>query len=298
MSRKDIKLTKNNSFSEFLLYTTPNGKVKVEIFLHDETIWLTQKKIGELFDVESNTITYHLKEIYESGELDKNSTTRKIRVVQNEGVRDINRELEFHNLDAIISVGYRVNSTRATQFRIWATERLREYIIKGFTMDDERLKDPNGFFGHDYFEEQLSRIRDIRSSERRMYQKVTDIYALCSADYNPNEEITKQFFATVQNKLHFAITGKTAAEIIQTRVDSRKQNMGLTVWKNSPKGSIRETDVVNAGQVSYEVAEALALKEYDKYRVVQDKNYISDFDREVKKIVEGKRKAPHAKKKK
>ena len=308
---------------------------------------LPEKKISELFDVESNTITYHLKEIYESGELDKDSTTQKIRAVQNEGGRAINRELEFYNLDAIISVGYRVNSAQATQFRIWATERLKEYIIKGFTMDDERLKDPNGFFGHDYFEEQLARVRDIRSSERRMYQKVTDIYAQCSADYDPDEEITKQFFATVQNKLHFAITGKTAAEIIHERVDSKKQNMGLTVWKNAPKGEIRETDVIIAknylqekeldhlnrivtmyldyaemqagrgvimymkdwvakldtflkfnerdiladtGKVSHEVAEALALKEYEKYRVEQDRNYISDFDREVKKLAYSRKK--------
>ena len=345
--KKKNQIIPNNSFTKFLLYTTPNGKVKVEIFLSNETVWLTQKKISELFDVESNTITYHLKEIYESGELDKDSTTRKIRAVQNEGGRAINRELEFYNLDAIISVGYRVNSAQATQFRIWATERLKEYIIKGFTMDDERLKDPNGFFGHDYFEEQLARVRDIRSSERRMYQKVTDIYAQCSADYDPDEEITKQFFATVQNKLHFAITGKTAAEIIHERVDSKKQNMGLTVWKNAPKGEIRETDVIIAknylqekeldhlnrivtmyldyaemqagrgvimymkdwvakldtflkfnerdiladtGKVSHEVAEALALKEYEKYRVEQDRNYISDFDREVKKLAYSRKK--------
>ncbi|MFA4975443.1 MAG: virulence RhuM family protein [Candidatus Paceibacterota bacterium] len=335
MKKTTKKIIKNNSFTEFLLYTTPNGKVKVEIFLHNETVWLTQKKMAELFDVESNTITYHLKEIYESRELNKNSTTRKIRAVQNEGGRSINRELEFYNLDVIISVGYRINSTKATLFRMWATERLQEYIIKGFTMDDERLKDPNGFFGHDYFEEQLARIRNIRSSERRMYQKVTDIYAQCSADYNPNEEITKLFFATVQNKLHFTITGQTAAEIIYDRVDSKKQNIGLTSWKNSPKGAIRETDVVIAknyldeqeldylnrivtmyldyaemqakkgiimymkdwvvkldsflkfneeeilqdnGKISHEVAEALALGEYEKYRVEQDKKYISDFD--------------------
>ncbi len=345
--KKSIQIPQNNGFTELLLYTTPNGKVKVEIFLRDETVWLTQKKISELFDVESNTITYHLKEIYESRELDKNSTTRKIRVVQNEGGRAINRELEFYNLDAIISVGYRVNSTQATQFRIWATERLKEYIIKGFTMDDERLKDPNGFFGHDYFEEQLARIRDIRGSERRMYQKVTDIYAQCSADYDPNGEITKEFFATVQNKLHFAITGKTAAEILYARVDGKKPNLGLTTWKNAPKGEIRETDVVIAknylqekeldqlnrivtmyldyaemqagrgiimrmkdwvekldaflkfnerdiltetGKVSHEVAETLALKEYKKYKAGREKNYISDFDREIKKISEKRRK--------
>lgn len=244
--KKNKQVIPNNNFTEFLLYTTPNGKVKVEIFLRDENIWLTQAKIAELFDVESNTITYHLKEIFVSKELDKDSTTRKIRVVRDEGGRNISRELDFYNLDAILSVGYRVNSAHATQFRIWATERLKEYIIKGFTMNDERLKDPRSIFGKDYFEEQLARIRNIRSSERRMYQKITDIYAQCSADYDRNEEITKLFFATVQNKLHFAITGQTAAEIIHSRVKSDKPNMGLTTWKNDPEGGIRETDVIIA----------------------------------------------------
>lgn len=348
MTRKNKKIIpSNNSFTEFLLYTTPNGKVKVEIFLHDENIWLTQAKIADLFDVERSVVTKHLQNIFQEGELDKNLTCAKIAQVQNEGVRQVKRDIEFYNLDAIISVGYRVSSAKATHFRVWATERLKEYIIKGFTMDDERLKDPDGFFGKDYFEEQLARIRNIRSSERRMYQKVTDIYAQCSADYNPNEEITKQFFATVQNKLHFAITGKTAAEIISERVDGSKSNMGLTVWKNSPKGAIRETDVViaknylnekeldhlnrivtmyldyaemqakrgilmrmkdwvakldaflkfnereilkNAGRISHEVAESLALGEYEKFYKIQDKNYISDFDREVKKILDAKNK--------
>ena len=240
------KVNNLTGFTEFLLYVTPNGKVKVEIFLRDENIWLTQAKIAELFNVERSVVTKHLQNIFKDGELDKYSTCVKIAQVQNEGKRQVSRNVEFYNLDAILSVGYRVNSSQATQFRIWATERLKEYIIKGFTMDDERLKSPSNIFGIDYFEEQLARIRDIRSSERRMYQKVTDIYAQCSADYNPNEEITKQFFATVQNKLHFAITGKTAAEIIHERVDSSKIGMGLTVWKNSPKGKIREFDVVVA----------------------------------------------------
>lgn len=222
----------NNSFTEFLLYTTPNGRVKVEIFLRDENIWLTQAKIAELFGVERSVVTKHIQNIFQEGELDKNSTCAKIAQVQIEGKRQVARDMEFYNLDAILSVGYRVNSSQATQFRIWATERLKEYIIKGFTMDDERLKNPHNIFGKDYFEEQLARIRDIRSSERRMYQKITDIYAQCSADYDPNEEITKLFFATVQNKLHFAITGKTAAEIIHERVDSANAHMGLTVWKN------------------------------------------------------------------
>ncbi|MFH1612527.1 MAG: virulence RhuM family protein [bacterium] len=227
-------------FTEFLLYTTPNGKVKVEIFLHNENIWLTQDKIALLFGVQRPAITKHLKNIFESGELQENSVSSILEHTANDGKT---YETKFYNLDAIISVGYRVNSRQATHFRIWATERLKEYIIKGFTMDDERLKNPNNIFGQDYFEEQLARIRNIRSSERRFYQKITDIYAQCSADYNPNEEITKQFFATVQNKLHFAITGKTAAEIIQDRVSSEKPNMGLTTWKNAPKGAIRKTDV-------------------------------------------------------
>jgi hypothetical protein len=220
MSDQQKKLknyTPNNSFTEFLLYTTPNGKVKVEIFLRDENIWLTQEKIASLFGVQRPAITKHLKNIFDSGELDEKVVSSILEHTTIHGAikgKTQNQSTKFYNLDAILSVGYRVNSSQATQFRIWATERLKEYIIKGFTMDDERLKDPGGFFGHDYFEEQLARIRNIRSSERRMYQKITDIYSQCSADYNPDEEITKKFFATVQNKLHFAITGQTAAEII------------------------------------------------------------------------------------
>jgi len=235
---KKNQIVPNNSFTEFLLYTTSNGKVKVEIFLRDENIWLTQAKIAELFSVDRSVVTKHLQNIYDDGELGKEATCAKIAQVQNEGGRQVSREQDFYNLDAIISVGYRVNSAQATQFRIWATERLKEYIIKGFTMDDERLKNPNTIFGKDYFEEQLARIRDIRSSERRMYQKVTDIYAECSADYSPDSDITKRFFATVQNKLHFAITGKTAAEIITERVSSKKEKMGLTSWWRSPEGKI------------------------------------------------------------
>jgi hypothetical protein len=230
-------------FNEILLYTTPNGKVKVEIYLQNETIWLTQQKIADLFGADRTVVTKHLANIYTEGELSKAATCAKIAQVQTEGNRDVNRLLEFYNLDAIISVGYRVNSTQATAFRIWATERLKEYIIKGFTMDDERLKNPNNIFGKDYFDEQLARIRDIRSSERRFYQKITDIYAQCSADYKADAEITKTFFATVQNKLHWAITGQTAAEIIHSRADSNKENMGLTHWKNAPAGKIRKTDI-------------------------------------------------------
>lgn len=218
-----------NGFTEFLLYTTPNGKVKVEIFLKDENLWLNQEKIAELFGVQRPAITKHLKNIFESGELNEDSVSSILEHTADDGKK---YKTKFYNLDAIISVGYRVNSSKATMFRIWATERLNEYIIKGFTMDDERLKNPVNIFGKDYFDEQLARIRDIRSSERRFYQKITDIYAQCSADYLVNNEITKDFFATVQNKLHFAMTGQTAAEIIHSRVDSKKENMGLTSWQN------------------------------------------------------------------
>ena len=230
----------SEGFNEILLYTTPNGKVKVEIYLQNETIWLTQQKIADLFGVDRTVVTKHLKNIFESNELNQNSVSAKIAHTAGDGK---NYKTQFYNLDAIISVGYRVNSTQATYFRIWATEILKEYIIKGFTMDDERLKNPNNIFGKDYFEEQLARIRDIRSSERRFYQKITDIYSQCSADYSKDTDITKKFFATVQNKLHWAITGQTAAEIISSRADSKKENMGLVTWKNSPKGNIRKTDV-------------------------------------------------------
>ena len=184
MAKKRKNLVPNNSFTEFLLYTTSDGKVKVEIFLRDENIWLTQVKIAALFGVERSVVTKHLQNVYQEGELDKASTCAKIAQVQTEGPRQVSRNVEFYSLDAILSVGYRVNSKQATLFRIWATERLKEYIIKGFTMDDERLKNPNNIFGKDYFEEQLARIRDIRSSERRFYQKITDIYSQCSADYD------------------------------------------------------------------------------------------------------------------
>lgn len=211
------EIVPNNSFTEFLLYTTPNGQVKVEIFLRNETIWLTQEKIALLFGVQRPSITKHLKNIFESGELNEKVVSSILEHTTQHGAleeKTQTQSVKYYNLDAILSVGYRVNSTQATQFRIWATERLKEYIIKGFTMDDERLKNPQNIFGKDYFDEQLARIRDIRSSERRLYQKITDIYAECSADYSPDSDITQQFFATVQNKLHFAITDKTAAEII------------------------------------------------------------------------------------
>ena len=244
MSKK-IKPTKEG-FNEILLYTTPNGKVKVEIYLQNETIWLTQQKIADLFGVQRPAVTKHLKNIFETAELNEEVVSSILEHTTPHGaIKGKTQETttRFYNLDAIISVGYRVNSSQATAFRIWATERLREYIIKGFTMDDERLKNPNNIFGNDYFEEQLARIRDIRSSERRFYQKITDIYTQCSADYSLETQATKDFFATVQNKLHWAITGQTAAELITARADSKKENMGLTTWKNAPKGSIRKTDV-------------------------------------------------------
>lgn len=235
-----------NTFNEILLYTTPNGKVKVEVFLQNETIWLPQKRIAELFGVDRTVVTKHLGSIFKTGELDELVVCAKIAHTTPHGAiigKTQETTTKYYNLDAIISVGYRVNSSQATAFRMWATERLREYIIKGFTMDDERLKNPNKVFGKDYFEEQLARIRDIRSSERRFYQKITDIYAQCSSDYRLNTPETKTFFATVQNKLHWAITGQTAAELIAARVDSNKENMGLTNWKNGPEGVIRKTDI-------------------------------------------------------
>lgn len=224
MKNKTIP-AKNDTFNEFLLYTTPNGKVRVEIFLHNETVWLTQEKIAELFGVDRSVITKHLRNIFNSSELQEDSVCAKIAHTATDGKSYLTK---FYNLDAIISVGYRVNSVQATHFRIWATQVLKEFIIKGFAMDDERLKNPNNIFGKDYFDEQLARIRDIRSSERRFYQKITDIYAQCSADYDVNASVTKEFFAVVQNKLHWAITGQTAAEIIRNRADSSQAHMGFT----------------------------------------------------------------------
>ncbi|MCF6179590.1 MAG: virulence RhuM family protein [Geopsychrobacter sp.] len=333
MSRKKNQIVPDNKFTEFLLYTTPDGKVKVEIFLKDETIWLTQDRIAELFGVQRPAVTKHLKNIFESGELVENSVSS---ILEHTARDDKKYKTRFYNLDTIISVGYRVNSKQATLFRIWATEHLKEYIIKGFTMDDERLKNPTRIFGEDYFEEQLARIRDIRSSERRFYQKITDIYAQCSADYNKEAEETKRFFATVQNKLHWAIARQTAAEIIHSRADSARRNMGLTSWKNAPAGPIRMPDVSvaknylsedeldglnrivtmyldyaemqvrnrkvlnmqdwiqkldaflqfneqelldNSGKVSAELAKSFAEGEFEKYQVIQDRLFESDFDR-------------------
>jgi len=232
--------------TEILLYKTANQDIKLEVLIQNETIWLNQKQLCELFGRDKSVISRHIKNIYNEKELDELSTVAKNATVQKEGIREVLRDVDYYNLDMIISVGYRVNSQKATQFRIWATKILQEYIIKGFAMDDERLKNPNQPFGKDYFDEQLERIRDVRSSERRFYQKITDIYAQCSADYDPNSQETKNFYATVQNKLHFAMVGQTASEIIYDRVDSKKENMGLTSWKNSPNGKIRKTDVTVA----------------------------------------------------
>ena len=239
-------MSREEQQSGFLLYNTPDGEVRIEVALEDETVWLTQKAMAELFGVVKSTISEHLSNIYETGELDKAATVRNFRTVQKEGERSVTRNLEYYNLDAIISVGYRVNSIQATHFRKWATKTLREFLIKGFVLDDERLKQGKTLFGKDYFDELLERIREIRASERRFYQKITDIYAQCSIDYDPNSEITQTFYKTVQNKLHWAITGHTAAELIAKRADAEKPNMGLTTWKRAPKGKVLKSDISTA----------------------------------------------------
>jgi hypothetical protein len=330
--------------SQFLLYTAPNGAVKVDVYFKNENVWLTQKALAELFAVKVPAINKHLKNIFDSGELTAAATVSKMEIVRAEGSRQVAREVEFYNLDAIIAVGYRVNSYQATQFRIWATQTLREFITKGFVMDDERLKRGKNVFGQDYFEELLERIREIRASERRFYQKLTDIYAL-SVDYNSDAPVTKDFFASVQNKLHWAITGQTAAELIYSAADATKIYMGLTTWKQAPRGKILKSDVTVAknylneahvqelnrivsayldlaenrakrgihtkmtdwveflhrflelsnypilkdqGKVSALKAKLKAEGEYEIYRQRQDAEYISDFDREIKRI-EGKK---------
>jgi len=226
---------------DIIVYQSADGKFKLEINIQNNTVWLTRKQIAELFQVEKQDIDYHIANIYKTQELSEDATAKNILVVQEEGSRSVKRNIEHYNLDMIISIGYRVNSIIATRFRQWATQTLKEYIIKGFAMDDERLKS-GGRFGKDYFRELLERIRSIRASERRIYQQITDIFAECSIDYDPNSQITKDFYATVQNKFHFAITGQTAAEIIHSKADSTKDNMGLTTWKNSPDGRILKSD--------------------------------------------------------
>lgn len=232
--------------NSFILYTTPEGSVKLSVLLQDESIWLTQKAMGILFDTTPQNITIHIKNIFESGELEEGATCKEFLQVQMEGGREVSRKQKMYNLDVIISVGYRVNSTKATQFRIWATKTLKEYIIKGFVLDDNRLKQGEAVFGKDYFKELLERVRSIRASERRIYQQITDIFAECSIDYDPKAEITKNFYAMVQNKFHFAITGQTAAEIIYKNANAKKENMGLTTWKNAPEGRILKSDTTIA----------------------------------------------------
>lgn len=236
----------NDELKNIIIYNNPNGEVRVDVFVEGETVWLTQKSLAELFDTSTQNITTHLKNIYEDAELQENATCKEILQVQIEGKREVSRNTKFYNLDAIISVGYRVNSSKATQFRIWATQTLKEYIIKGFVLDDNRLKQGQTLFGKDYFKELLRRVRSIRASERRIYQQVTDIFAECSIDYDNHSEITKNFYAMVQNKFHYAITGNTSAEIVFKLSDKEKENMGLSTWKNAREGRILKTDVIVA----------------------------------------------------
>ncbi|MBO8253007.1 virulence RhuM family protein [Proteus mirabilis] len=337
-------LSLQDQTSEFLLYTAPNGEVKVEVLLSGETIWLTQKRIAQLFGVGVPAISKHLDNIYDSGELQREATISILETVQQEGKREVKRKLEYYNLDAVISVGYRVNSAQATQFRIWATQLIKDYIIKGFAMDDERLK--NGrFFGKDYFKELLERVRSIRASERRIYQQITDIFAECSIDYDPKSETTRLFYAHVQDKFHFAITGYTAAEIIALKADANQPLMGMTTYKNAPSGRVLKSDTTVAknylsedeikkleravssffdyiegiierrntftmeafaesvnkflafneyqvlegyGSVSRKIAEQKAHAEYEQFNKQQ--KIESDFDREIKKLLNDGRK--------
>jgi hypothetical protein len=236
------KLSIKDELTDFLLYTSPKGDVKVEVLLNKETVWLTQKAIAQLFGVNIPAISKHLKNIFKNGELDENSVVSILETTADDGK---NYQVMYFNLDSIISVGYRVNSAQATRFRIWATNTLKEYIIKGFIIDDDRLK--NGrYFGKDYFRELLERVRSIRASERRIYQQITDIFAECSIDYDPKSEITKDFYASVQNKFHFAINGQTAAETIYKTTDAEKEFMGLSTWKNAPEGRILKSDTIVA----------------------------------------------------
>lgn len=230
------------NLSEIILYESNEGQTKVEVRFEGETVWLSLNQIADLFQKAKSTISEHIKNVFDEGELEQAATVRKFRTVQKEGEREVEREIDFYNLDVIISVGYRVKSQQGTQFRIWATKNLRELMIKGFVLDDERLKHGKRF-GRDYFDELLERIREIRASERRFYQKITDIFAQCSSDYNGNSDISRTFYKTVQNKLHWAITKKTAAETIRDRADADKPNMGLQTWKNAPKGKVQKSDV-------------------------------------------------------
>lgn len=329
------ELVNNSLSSNILLYKTAQGEAHIEVIFNSETFWMSQKRMAELFGVDVRTINYHLKQVYETGELSQEATIRKIGIVQTEGVREVEREQLFYNLDAIVAVGYRVNSYQATQFRIWATSVLKEFIIKGYVLDDERLKQGK-HFGKDYFDDLLERIREIRTSERRYYQKITDIYSECSTDYDSKSEDTRLFFKMVQNMMHLAVTHQTAAEIVYNRANAEQPHMGLTTWKKAPDGRIQKTDtdvaknylsdtelsqlnlittafldmaearasrhIVStmddwkkilqqhlttlgyeqcdtAGKISQEEAKNKAYSEYAKFRLIQDKTYISDFDR-------------------
>lgn len=328
---------------EIVLYQVEDTNICVNVVFKDETFWMTQKAMAELFDVNVPAISKHLSNIFEEGELFKEATVSKMEIVQMEGNRKVKREPEFYNLDAIIAVGYRVNSKKATRFRQWATKTLKDYITKGFVLNDDMLKNGKPF-GKDYFDELLERIREIRASERRAYQKITDVFEQCSYDYDKNSDITKAFYAFVQNKLHFAVTGKTAAELVYERVNSEKPAMGLTTWKDAPDGKILKRDISVAknylnekelsrlnrlvtmfidyaelmaedevlmsmqdwveqtnqflrnnrrevlegkGKVSHDMAMKKAEKEYEIFRVKQDLEYVSEFDREVERYLKG-----------
>ena len=332
-----------NKEHEIVLYQIDKTNICVSVFFREETFWMTQKAMAELFDCSTDNISLHLKNIFREEELDEKSTTEFFSVVQKEGNRNVTRNVKCYNLDAIIAVGYRVNSKKATRFRQWATKTLKEYIIKGFVLNDDMLKNGKPF-GKDYFDELLERIREIRASERRAYQKITDVFEQCSYDYDKNSETTKAFYAFVQNKLHFAITGKTAAELIYERADSEKPSMGLTTWKDAPDGKILKRDIGIAknylnekeltrlnrlvtmfidyaelmaedgvlmsmqdwvdqtnqflvnnrrkvlsgkGKISHEAALEKAEKEYEAFRIKQDQEYVSEFDREVEKYLKG-----------
>jgi hypothetical protein len=338
---KDKKLQIRNSTAEFLIFTKQAGESTIEVRVEDETVWLTQKLMAVLFEVSVPTINEHLANLYAQEEIAKRSTIRNFRTVQKEGNRDVARNVDFYNIDAIIAVGFRVNSTRAVQFRQWATGVLRDFAIRGYVLDKERLKN-GSFFNKEYFDNLLAEIREIRASERKFYQKITDIYAT-AMDYSADAETTKTFFAAVQNKLHFAIHGHTAAELIAKRADSNKDHMGLNTWKNAPDGKILKPDVAvaknyltekelksldrfvtmyldyaedqaersipmtmegwadklnaflrfnerdildNPGKVTQEIAKAFAESEYEKYRIVQDRLFESDFDRHIKLLLE------------
>lgn len=329
--------------AEILLYSLDDSNIYVDVYFEDENFWLTQKSMSELFECSTDNISLHLKNIYEDEELTEDSTTEYFSVVRKEGTRSVKRSIKFYNLDAIIAVGYRVNSKKATRFRQWATKTLKEYITKGFVLNDDMLKNGKPF-GKDYFDELLEKIREIRASERRAYQKITDIFEQCSYDYDKNSDVTKGFYSFVQNKLHYAVTGHTAAEIIMDRSDSSKPTMGLTTWKDAPDGKILKRDVLVAknylnekeisklnrlvtmfidyaelmaedeilmsmndwikqtniflknnrrnvlegkGHVSHKDAVDKAVSEYKIFRKRQDKEYISEFDKQVEKYIKG-----------